>query len=117
MFRIIVFVLFAVVSLSVPAQYRSSGARWENVDGYQQDFQTQTMSRNVDDEEPGVEIALREGYVYVTTDHTIQVKVVSVLGAPVSDAVLEPGTFRLPLRSRGIYIVRAGKSVRRMKIN
>lgn len=117
MIRIIIFVLFMVVALSALAQYRSSGARWESISTEETVFPEQTIPGNADDEEPGVRMTMREGYVYVTTDHKVRVKVVSVLGTPVSETVLEAGTSRLPLRSRGIYIVRVGKSARRVKVN
>ncbi len=117
MIRIIIFVLFMVVALSALAQYRSSGARWENISTVESAFPAQTITTPADDEEPGVEITMREGYLYVTTDHKVRVKVVSVLGTPVSETTLESGTSRLPLRSRGIYVVRVGKSVRRVKVN
>ncbi|MDE6644663.1 MAG: hypothetical protein K2J97_01080 [Muribaculaceae bacterium] len=117
MIRIIIFVLLMVVALSALAQYRSSGARWENISTWEGDFSEQTVTTTADDEEPGVKMTMREGYLYVTTDHKVRVRVVSVLGTPVSETVLEAGTSRLPLRSRGIYVVRVGKSVRRVKVN
>lgn len=117
MIKIIVFVLLTVVALSVLAQYRYRGARWENVSDYPEFFSSQTASKSDDDDEPGVEMRMREGYLYVKTDHTVNVKVVNVLGSLVSETVLEAGTSRMPLQTRGIYIVRAGKCARRVKVN
>lgn len=114
MIRIIVFVLFVVVALTAIAQYRS-GTRWENISSFQ-DLQTQTTGDS-NDEEPGVKMTMREGYLIIITDHTVNVKVVSVLGKHVSDVTLDAGTWRMPLRTRGIYVVRAGKCARRVKVN
>lgn len=114
MLRIIIVVLIAVVALTALAQLRSSGLRWESVSS---ELPTFTLGTPGDDEEPGVEITMREGYVYVKTDHMVGVKVVNVLGNPVSEAVLEAGTSRLQLHKRGIYVVRVGKTARRVKVN
>ncbi|MCX4259160.1 MAG: hypothetical protein OSJ34_05510 [Muribaculaceae bacterium] len=118
MIRIIIFVLLMVVALTAVAQFRN-GLRggWENVDISSDIFMSQAEYQSAENDEPGVNLVMRGGYIYVKTDHTINVKVLSVLGSTVSDTTIDAGTFRLLLQKRGIYIVKAGKSARRVKVS
>lgn len=54
------------------------------------------------------EVAVRDGYVYVTLSRRAQVKVFTILGQAVSQAELPAGTSRLRISARGIYILKAG---------
>ncbi len=56
------------------------------------------------------------GCIYITVDQRIEVKVFTILGQMVITQTLEPGTYRLPISSRGIYIVKIGSSTHRIII-
>ncbi len=63
-----------------------------------------------------IEIRVKDRYVYVTTNEELTVKVYSILGQLISTQTIQPGTYRLQLPSRGIYILKAGTVTRRITI-
>ena len=63
----------------------------------------------------GVEIYQRSGAITIKTQHTIQVKVFTILGQLVSQATLPPGTSELRL-NRGIYLVKIGNITQKVAI-
>lgn len=62
----------------------------------------------------GVELIFRDGIVYLIVARALPVEVFTILGQPVSRETLKAGVHRLKLRSRGIYILRAGSITRRI---
>lgn len=56
-----------------------------------------------------VEILASPGSVTVRTGKAIRIKVFSILGRVVADNILQPGSYRLQLPGRGIYVVSAGE--------
>ena len=64
----------------------------------------------------GVEIYSINSSIYVRTPHRIQVKVFTILGQMVSQAVLNPGTSELKINSRGIYIVKIGNVTQKVAL-
>lgn len=63
-----------------------------------------------------VAIERRGNTVFLTLQRTSTVKVFTLLGQLVSQEVLRPGTHRLALRTKGIYIIRVGSWARRITI-
>ncbi len=63
-----------------------------------------------------VDVAVRDGYLYVTLSRRSQVKLFTILGQTVSQAELPAGTSRLRIAARGIYILRAGDTAVRITI-
>lgn len=63
-----------------------------------------------------VAIERRGGAVFLTVQRTSTVKVFTLLGQLVSQEVLRPGTHRLALRTKGIYIIRVGSWARRITV-
>lgn len=55
-----------------------------------------------------------EGYVYVVVRQRMQVKIFTILGQPVVQQTLQPGIYRYKLSSRGIYLLKAGSSTKRI---
>lgn len=90
--------------------YASAGPVWERVDT---DRRAEAAER-VDMER--VDIEVRQGYVYITCNRPTQVKVFTILGQPVSETRLNPGTSRLKLNGKGVYILRAGGITRRITV-
>lgn len=62
------------------------------------------------------EVTVRDGYIYITTAREVDVKVFTILGQPVAQRKLQPGTIRLLLPAKGIYILKAGDMTRRLNI-
>ena len=64
----------------------------------------------------GIEIYGRNGTITIVTPKRITVRVYTILGQMVSQAVLQPGTSELRLGSRGIYLVRIGNITQKVAI-
>ena len=62
------------------------------------------------------EITVADGYIYLYISRPTQVKIVSLLGQPIVVETLQPGYHRLRLNTRGIYILRAGSTTRRITL-
>lgn len=63
-----------------------------------------------------IDVVVREGQIYVTTNRATQVKVVTILGQPVSVRNIPAGTMRMRLPLRGIYVLKVGETTRRINI-
>lgn len=91
--------------------------RWEEVhESVASQLKKPGFEVNSSNEEEGVEIFASNGFIYISTDHEIQVRVVSILGQPLGEGRLRPGTYRLPMKSRGIYIIKAGMATMRVTL-
>lgn len=83
-----------------------SAAVWERIE----------LSRLDPSEAEHVEVEVRDSYVYVSCNRPVTVKVCTILGQVVSQEKLTPGTHRLQLRARGVYILKAGSVTKRVNI-
>ena len=63
-----------------------------------------------------IDVRVRDGHVYVSTNRPVSVKVITILGQPVATRNMQAGTMRLRLPFRGIYILKAGETTRRINI-
>lgn len=63
-----------------------------------------------------IEVTVREQYIYVSVPKHTGVKLFTILGQPVAQATLPPGTSRLKVGARGIYILKAGSITKRITI-
>lgn len=68
------------------------------------------------DPEAEVEVAVRDGYIYLRTEKAVTVKVFSILGQLISQETVKPGLSRIKMSARGIYILRVGTLTRRITI-
>ncbi len=64
----------------------------------------------------GIEIYGSKGTITIVTTKRITVRVYTILGQMVSQAILQPGTSELRLGSRGIYLVRIGNMTHKVAI-
>ena len=64
----------------------------------------------------GVEIYGSNGVITIVTPKRITVRVYTILGQMISQAVLQPGTSELRLGSRGIYLVRIANITQKVAI-
>ncbi|MBQ8773652.1 MAG: T9SS type A sorting domain-containing protein [Muribaculaceae bacterium] len=67
-------------------------------------------------ENDDIHISSHDGYVYLSTPHSTNVKIFSILGQVISQKDIKPGSYRIRLASKGIYILRAGSITRRITI-
>lgn len=66
---------------------------------------------------PGVSVTEVDGpRVYIEVERPVTVKVFSILGQLISQRTLQPGTYRLTIRSKGIYILKADEYTKRINI-
>ncbi len=72
---------------------------------------TQTLEMDAD-----TQIAVSDGYIYLWTEKPVTVKLFSILGQLISQETVKPGLHRMRMASRGIYILRAGTTTRRITI-
>ena len=88
----------------------SGKVQWREVSG---DIQGRclTDARSTD----GIEIYQRNGAIIIRTQHTVQVKVFTILGQLVSQATLSPGASELRL-NRGIYMIKIGNITQKVAI-
>lgn len=76
---------------------------WENV------RTEQTPESKVVIKDTEVEVRAARGMIVITTNHAIQVKIYSILGQLVTQDTLQGGTYRLPLNTHGVYLVKIGE--------
>lgn len=104
--RLTVISLICAASALMPAAARP----WEEAsrrDAPQSEIQ-------IDSEQ--IDITVKDGWVYITTQKTVQVKIFNILGQIISSETIQPGTHRFHLSARGIYILKAGGITRRITI-
>lgn len=56
------------------------------------------------------------GYVYITVRQTSTVKIFTILGQLIVQQQLKPGTYRLRIESKGVYLLKAGSVTRRVAV-
>ena len=64
----------------------------------------------------GIEIYGSNGTITIVTPKRITVRVYTILGQMVSQAVLQPGASELRLGSRGIYLVKIGNLTQKVAL-
>jgi hypothetical protein len=86
------------VRAGVPSWEMSAPVSVDNVDGDRFDVRS------------------RDGYIFVSTDHQVNIKLFSILGQLISQQTLQPGVWRLKVKARGIYILKTGAVTRRVTV-
>lgn len=61
-----------------------------------------------------LETAVRGGYLYVTTNRPVNIRLFTILGQLVSSRSLPAGTSRIRLATRGMYILKSENTARRI---
>lgn len=82
---------------------------WERVGAVVSESVEQTVGENID-------VNVVDGFIVLTLSRASNVKLFTILGQLVAEKQLEAGTWRLPLSARGIYILKAGSTTRRITI-
>lgn len=103
------YLLIAII-ISTSILTARSDTAWETLD-------TSTSVRNEQVvENNDIHISSHDGYVYLSTPHSTNVKIFSILGQLISQKDIKAGSYRIRLASKGIYILRAGSITRRITI-
>lgn len=95
----------AISSGAAPAAPAPTG-KWETVE-------TSAASPSSEDR---IDVVVRDGYIYVTSARPVQIRIITILGQPVSQSSLPAGTSRFKTGARGIYILKAGSQTVRITI-
>lgn len=106
-------VLLLAVCLAAPAKAvgGTPGPVWETV-------ATTDTANNRDEIEQrdNIDIVNRDGIIYITVEQPVKVEIYSILGQLITSRTLKPGTVRLTIRQRGVYILKAGSITRRINL-
>ncbi|MDE7160458.1 MAG: T9SS type A sorting domain-containing protein [Muribaculaceae bacterium] len=97
--RFIITTAICCLLLALPAHAGAKG--WEPVKTERSD--TRSVVRTSE-----IEILAAKGVILVATSSQVSVKVFTILGQPIAQATLQPGTHQLQLPAHGIYIVKVG---------
>lgn len=106
--RLLVVLVLAALAAAAPiAAAPHAAPRWEVVE---------TRAAPDDDRTEPFDVAVRDGMVYIRVNEEIKVEIFSILGQLVTSRRLQPGVVRLTLPQKGVYILRAGGSTRRINV-
>ena len=83
---------------------------WETVD-----LNTANVRDEINPRE-NIDIINRDGVLYITVEQPVKVEIYSILGQLITSRQLKPGTVRLTMPQRGVYILKAGSITRRINI-
>lgn len=67
-------------------------------------------------EEERVDVRVDNSTIYITVNRPVQVRVLSIVGQLIASDTIQPGTSRLRLSAKGIYILKIGSSTKRISI-
>ncbi len=62
------------------------------------------------------EVVVRDGYIYISTQKPVTVKIFSILGQQIHQETVAAGLHRLRLNSKGIFILKAGSLTKRVTL-
>ena len=107
----IVLLLAAVCAPGATAQNDGKSPVWEQID-------TTDSSENRDElpANDSVEISCRQGMIYISVPKPVKIEIYSILGQLITSKQVKPGTIRLTLNRRGVYILKAGSTTRRINL-
>lgn len=112
--RAVMCALLLTLSLAAHAQYTPAAAPrkpvWEVVTVTDQAQVPQNGT-------PELEVTILDGgLVVITSDRAVKVQVFSILGQLITQKQMQAGTVRLQMNSRGIYILKADNTTRRISL-
>jgi len=67
-------------------------------------------------EEERIDIKVDNGSIYITVNRPVQAKVLTIVGQLIANDNLQPGTSRLKITAKGIYILKIGSLTKRISI-
>lgn len=102
-------ILCFALAIAVTAGASGASRTWEESERFP--VQVEQVSQPDD-----VSVVVHEGYVYVLVRQTTHVKLFTLLGQVIVQDTLKPGVYRYKLSTRGIYLLKAGTSTRRITL-
>lgn len=96
---IVTALLLTATSVAVPAYSAAKG--WEQV-------KSERVNAKPVVRETDIEIKSAPGYIIVNANHSVQIKVFTILGRVVSSETLPAGRSQLQVPAHGVYIVKIG---------
>lgn len=63
-----------------------------------------------------IDVNVTDGQIYIYVREPVTVEIFSILGQRITGKSIEPGTVRLTLSQRGVYILKAGTYTRRINL-
>ncbi|MDE6156739.1 MAG: hypothetical protein K2L75_00535 [Muribaculaceae bacterium] len=114
--RLLVITALALSALLCPATAEAAAKApvWEVVTSVDNDSAQMPIS---DDSSAGrLDVAVHDSFIYITVDQPIKIEVFTILGQLVTSKNIAPGTVRLTLGTRGIYIIKGAGSTRRVNL-
>lgn len=105
--RRILLILYVVAAMSMAAAPQTPV--WEVV-------QAETPANVAVDSTPAVEVTLRQGAVYISTEAKVKVEVFTILGQLVTAKTVPAGVTKLTIGQRGVYILKVAGTTRRINI-
>lgn len=100
-------ILLILALLLVAPLSTSMAAGWEHVELFRSD---------PSDGDERIDVEVRDSYIYVSTNRPVTVKICTILGQLVSQEKIPAGVSRIRLAQRGVYILKAGSTTRRVNI-
>lgn len=103
---------FLTILLMAVAMFAADAAapKWEEVNVTPAEIQLQLTETET------VQTTVKDGYIYIVSSQPVTVKLFTILGQLISQETIPAGTHRFKMNSRGIYILRAGATTRRITI-
>lgn len=106
--RHILTAMVLVVSIQASA---ASSPTWEDVNALPREI----VAKETADSDISA-LGISGGYVYISVRQTSSIKIFTILGQLVTQQQLKPGTYRIKLLQRGVYLLKAGSITRRIAI-
>lgn len=105
--------ILAVAFSAIPlrAHAENKAPQWETVSS---DDSSDSMHDELQRE--NVTISSRDGAIYISVAKPVKIEIYSILGQLITSKQIKPGTVRLSLNRRGVYILKAGTITRRINL-
>lgn len=104
--------LTTIILLLLSVTAAEASQRWEEVSR----MPRLTTEQRTDSDADAITVETDDGYVYVAIKQRTAVKIFTILGQPIVQETLQPGIYRFRLKVRGIYLLKAGETTRRLTI-
>lgn len=99
--RVIIAITFIAIFMAMP--FMTYGNKWEPMKTERTDAKTVLK-------ESEVEVKTASSIIIVTSSHSVQIKIFTILGRLVSSETLPAGTSSLALPAHGVYLVKIGNT-------
>ncbi|MDE7414663.1 MAG: T9SS type A sorting domain-containing protein [Muribaculaceae bacterium] len=99
--RIKIYLAIFTISLVAAVPFEANANRWEQLKTERPDAKTVVK-------ETEFEIRTASSTIIVTSNHSVQIKIFTILGRLVNSETLPAGTNKLTLPAHGVYLVKIG---------